>query len=235
MQSLVDLQRWLYGNAVEALKAMSIADASTILPLVFSALLFGMLHALLPGHGKAVLAAQYSGRGQYKGALVSSALVILTHVGSAIVLVLSGFAILQRTIGGAGRAILLERTSQAAIVVIGLWMLWRAVRPHGHDNGGGGPVLALAAGMTPCPLTTFVMTYAVVHDRIGSGLALSAAFAAGMIATVAVFPVTAVALRDRLLRWSGRTTRLAARSRTFLEMTAAVAVIGVGLFPLLVR
>lgn len=235
MQSLIDLQRWLYGSAVEALKAMSAADASTILPLVLSALVFGMVHALLPGHGKAVLAAKYAGKGRYRGAVASSALVIVTHVGSAIVLVLTGYAILQRTIVGAGRASALERISQVALVIVGLWLLWRALRPHSHGADGAGPAVALAAGMTPCPLTTFVMTYAVINERVMSGLILSGAFAAGMVATVSVFPLAAVLLRDRVVNWSGRSSVLAARASFFLEVMAAVAVIGLGLYPLFLR
>jgi nickel/cobalt transporter (NicO) family protein len=228
MQSLLDLQRQLYANAIEALKAMSTADASTMLPLILSALLFGMAHALLPGHGKAVLSARYAGQGRYEGALMSSVLVIMMHVGSAIVLVLTGLAILQRTIVGAGRAPMLERTSQVAIVAVGLWLLWRALRPHDHGDQRSGPVLALAAGMTPCPLTTFVMTYAALNDRIAAGLVLSAAFAAGMVVTVAAFPLAAVLLRERLLVWVARTASL----RLFLEVSSALAVIGIGLYAL---
>jgi nickel/cobalt exporter len=234
MHSLLDLQRWLYGNAVESLKALSAADVSTMVSLVLSALLFGMVHALLPGHGKAVLTARFAGDGRYGSALISSVLVIVAHVGSAIVLVLTGLAILQRTIAGAGRAPMLERASQVAIVIIGLWLLWRALRPHDHDDRRGGPLLALAAGLTPCPLTTFVMTYAALHDRVAAGLALSGAFAAGMVMTVAAFPLAAVALRTRMLHWSDRFGR-AKRLKLALDVFAALTVVSLGLYPLLAR
>ena len=55
----------------------------------------------------------------------------------------------------------------------------------------------LVTGMIPCPLTTFIMTYAIVHGAVGAGLVLSGTFAAGMIVTVAVFPLLAVVLRTR--------------------------------------
>jgi ABC-type nickel/cobalt efflux system permease component RcnA len=79
------------------------------------------------------------------------------------------------------------------------------------------------------------MTYAAINDRVLAGLALSAAFATGMVATVAVFPMTAVLLRHRTLGWSERTTVFAGRARFLLEMLAAAAVIGLGLYPLLLR
>jgi nickel/cobalt exporter len=77
---------------------------------------------------------RWLGDGRFLGALGSSTILILTHVGSAVVLVLSGFVILQRTIGDAGRAPALEHASQALIVLVGLWLLWRAFRPHSRDH-----------------------------------------------------------------------------------------------------
>src|SRR6185295_11378025 len=108
-------------------------------------------------------------------------------VGSAIVLVLSGFAILRRTIAGAGRAPALELASQALIVMIGIWLLWRALRPRAHDHDRSGPALAFVTGLVPCPLTTFIMTYAAANGLVAPGLILSATFAAGLIITVSAF------------------------------------------------
>lgn len=48
-------------------------------------------------------------------------------------------------------------------------------------------MLAVAAGLVPCHLTMFLMTYGMVF----AGIALSFAFADGMICTVACFPLLA--------------------------------------------
>jgi nickel/cobalt transporter (NicO) family protein len=217
MGTIFELQRWLYTGALEALNAMRTAGVAGLPALIGAAFGFGMLHALLPGHGKSVLASYYAGDGRFQGALGSSTIMILTHVGAAVVLVLSGFVILQRTIGGAGRAPALEHASQALIVLFGLWLLWRALRPHSHGHDRSGPALAFVTGLVPCPLTTFIMTYAVANGLFASGLILAGTFAAGMVVTVAAFPLLAV-----LLRWpapnpgaAGSVTslRLAPRSR----------------------
>lgn len=104
--------------------------------------------------------------------MLSSAILILTHVGSAIVIVLTGAAIIQRTLVGAGRAPILERSSQILIVLFGLWLLWRAFRPHHHDHGRSGSALALVGGLVTCPLTTFIMAYAVANGLVLAGLLL---------------------------------------------------------------
>src|SRR5258707_8469140 len=153
--------RSCYTEAIKALHTVGLAGLPASIGAAFG---FGMLHALLPGHGKAVLASYYAGDGRLLGALGSSALLILTHVGSAVVIVLSGFAILQRTIAGAGRAPALEQASQILIVLVGLWLLWRALRPHAHNHARSVSALAFVTGMVACPLTTFIMTYAVARD-----------------------------------------------------------------------
>jgi nickel/cobalt transporter (NicO) family protein len=83
--------------------------------------------------------------------------------------------------------------------------------------------------MIPCPLTTFIMTYAVVHGAVGAGLILSGAFAAGMIVTVAVFPLLAVALRTKTLpaalALSPQWRHCAVRT---LEVAAALAIMAIG-------
>ncbi|MFG1260998.1 hypothetical protein V5F79_27295 [Xanthobacter flavus] len=113
MGTILDLQRWLYGGALDALNALRTVGVGGLPVLIGAAFGFGMLHALLPGHGKAVLASHYAGDGRLLGALGASTVLIHTHVGSAVLLVLGGFVVLQRTIGGAGRAPVLEHQARS--------------------------------------------------------------------------------------------------------------------------
>lgn len=232
MGTAIDLQRWLYGGALDALNALRTIGFAGLPALLGAAFGFGMLHALLPGHGKSVLASYYAGEGKMLGAIGSSAVLIATHVGSAVILVLAGYVVLQRTIGGAGRARALEQASQTLIVLVGLWLLWQTLRPHAHQHGRSGPALAFVTGLVPCPLTTFIMTYAVAHGLLAAGLALSGTFALGMIVTVATFPLLAVLLRTRLLPLLTRTERIRDRTGRLLEAGAALAVILLGAWPL---
>ena len=233
MVSIFDLQHSLYAGTLAALNGWRTAGVVGLPPLFAAAFGFGMLHALLPGHGKSVLASYYAGDGRWRGALASSTILILTHVGSAIVLVLCGFIVLKRTLAGAGRAPALEEASRALIMVIGLWLLWRALRPRAHGHHRSGAVLAIVTGMVPCPLTTFIMTYAAAHGVILAGLTLSATFAAGMMVTVATFPLLAVVLRTRLLPVMARTEAWRRRVGGSLELFSALAVTALGLWPLL--
>jgi ABC-type nickel/cobalt efflux system permease component RcnA len=229
MEATFELQRWLYASAIGALNGLQTEGLTGLPPLIAAAFSFGMLHALLPGHGKSVLAAYYAGDGRWRGALASSVILIVTHVGSAVLFVLTGFAVLQRTIGGAGRAPVLEHASHVLILLSGLWLLLRALRPHAHGRERSGFALAFVTGMIPCPLTTFIMTYAVVHGAVGAGLILSGTFAVGMVVTVAAFPLLAVGLRTRALpaalTFSPQWRHGAVRT---LEIAAALAITAIG-------
>ena len=94
---MLELQRWLYGEASTQLKALSSGlETPTLLSAVCIAALFGLVHALMPGHGKTVLVAYFLGRSAtVPTGLATSAILVLTHVGSAILLVLTGFILIQ--------------------------------------------------------------------------------------------------------------------------------------------
>ena len=77
------------------------------------------------------------------------------------------------------------------------------------------------------------MNYAATHGAVRCGLLLSALFAAGMTATVALFPLTAVLARKRLLPLIARTEAIRNRVASAVEVCAAIAVIAVGALPLL--
>ena len=233
MEQLIALQRWLYAGSMDAFDAARAAGAAEIPALVATAFAFGLLHALLPGHGKALLSSYYAAEGRLLGAIGSSAILITTHVGTAMILVLGGFAVVRRGLVGPGSAPEFELASQIMIALVGPWLLWRAFRPHRPATARSGPVLGFVGGLVPCPLTTFIMSYAVIKGAVGVGLLLSATFAAGMIVTVACFPLVAVAARGRLLNALERTRGWRARVGKILEIAAALAVVLLGAWPLL--
>ena len=53
--------------------------------------------------------------------------------------------------------------------------------------------------MIPCPLTTFIMSYALARGMLGAGLAVTAAMTVGMIATIGGIALAAAFARNRFL------------------------------------
>jgi ABC-type nickel/cobalt efflux system permease component RcnA len=98
--------------------------------------LFGFVHAFMPGHGKVALVSYYLGHPtRLLGSIGTSAVLILTHIGSAVILVLAGFTVIRATLGGVGRAPAFEMVSASLVIAVGIWLLFGAIR-HKHVPQG---------------------------------------------------------------------------------------------------
>jgi nickel/cobalt transporter (NicO) family protein len=123
---MLELQRWLYGEAGTQLKALaSGTELSTLLGVIWIAAFFGLVHAVMPGHGKTVLVSYFLGRpANVIAGLTASVTLVLTHVGSAIdrfFHLLSLTASARERIGQA-----LELVSSIAILALGCGFSWAA-------------------------------------------------------------------------------------------------------------
>jgi ABC-type nickel/cobalt efflux system permease component RcnA len=228
MNWLIELQHWLYGSMATGLRS---AEQSSALPaLLASAVMFGALHALMPGHGKSVLVSYHLGRaGRLSDGLLTGIILALTHIGSAVIFIMAGVAVISRSIAAAGRAPAFETASAVLIIGIGGFLLWRSVQPHKHINVGDGKVLAFVTGLVPCPLTTFILTYAIAQHELAAGLAAVGAMAVGVIATLVGFAVAAVYARSRFMEVFARSEALRLRIGRAVETAGACAVIVLGL------
>jgi ABC-type nickel/cobalt efflux system permease component RcnA len=198
MSWLIELQRWLYGGMAEGLKS---ADHFSALPaLLASAVAFGALHALMPGHGKSVLVSYHLGRpGRPWDGMLTGVILALTHIGSAVLFIIAGIAVISRSLAARGRAPAFETTSALLIIGVGIFLLWRSLRPHEHVYAGDGRMLAFVTGLVPCPLTTFILTYAIAEQQLTAGFAAVGAMAIGVIATLVGFAVAAVHARGEFM------------------------------------
>ncbi len=145
-------------------------------------------------------------KGTLSQGLANGAIVSLTHVELALVLVLAGFAVLSRAFPYGGRTRQFETPSGVLIALIGLFLLWRSLRSdHSAQTEGSNKTPALVTGLIPCPLTTFIMSYALARGLLAAGLAVTAAMVVGMVATIADIVVAAVFTRERFMGLLART------------------------------
>ncbi|MEF2552261.1 ABC transporter permease [Aurantimonas sp. A2-1-M11] len=161
-------------------------------------ILFGAIHAITPGHSKTVLSAYLAGSpiGWRRSLGVTLALAF-THVLTAVAIAWLSLPLVKFAFGrDAGQAPLLMNVSRGILVAVGLWMLWRAARgPRGHVHGGAW--VGMAAGLIPCPLTLFAMTFAVTRGVPEAGIAFAFAMMIGVAFTLSVVALATVFLRER--------------------------------------
>jgi nickel/cobalt transporter (NicO) family protein len=228
VQQVLDLHRAMHQELSTALRAMSNGDGA-ISSLVWVAFALGMVHALTPGHGKAILFTYFLGRKVQPWAGVAAAAQVASmHVGAAIILVLA-FGGASHVLGRpAGAALVLQAVSAVAVVAAGCWYLWRAARPAKTAMKTHHAGIAFAAGLLPCPLTMMVLSIAFVHASVGVGLLLVGIMALGIMTTIAATGTTAIAIQRGVA--GGLEVRLRSYALVLrgLEVASAIIILGIG-------
>jgi nickel/cobalt transporter (NicO) family protein len=231
MDLLVDLQRWIYASIGSELtgfaKSRDWLTLASVLPL---GIVFGAIHAFTPGHGKSVLVTYLVGSrlAVLRGMAVALTLAF-THVASAVIIALAAAPLVTRTLGNVGRAPLLEDISRGLLALIGAWLLWRALRGRHAHAPREGDMVGIVAGLVPCPLTLFVMFYALSRGVPEAGLTFALAMMLGVAATLVAFAVLAILARNGLMLFLQRHgARLDLLTR-LLDGAAGLLLIAIGL------
>ena len=252
-------QSWQTRVSLMFTKTMSsIRDRESSGPLwtgLLVAFLYGLVHTLGPGHGKAVVISYFVGEGGNLGRGVAMGTKIAVfHVLSAIIVVwVMDFAVRQTTGAAPSNYRAVKLVSYAFIALIGGWMLWKAVRAgsrvhshadHGHHHScaaceaaekpskGMSGWLALAVGSVPCTGALLVLLFGMANDLLGPAILLVVAISAGMAVAMSGIGILAILGRhaiDRKLDGEGG-ARFALRAR--IVGAALVLAIGLGLFSL---
>lgn len=184
--------------------------------------LYGVFHALGPGHGKSVIIGYFLGREAHPWRGVAMAgWISLSHVVGAIVIVTVVHFILSQSVASPVDEVNgLRVFSYAAILLIGLGMLWSALRGgghahehHNHAHGahcahvpGARPgarkeqgLLGFAAGFIPCSGAILILVFALTNGIILSGIAMTLAIAVGMAITLSVMGVASILVRRQIV------------------------------------
>jgi ABC-type nickel/cobalt efflux system permease component RcnA len=223
----------LYGSASAALGRLTqdLAAAPIAIALAFA---LGMVHALMPGHGKMVVFSYFLGNGARLAVGIGMAFKIaLLHVATALLLILVIGASVVRfgRLQGVGRA--LEIASFVAVAAIGGWLLWRALaRRFGagaNDHRHHGGLLGYAVGLLPCPLTIILMNYALVNETVMGGVLLVAVMALGIGTTMSLTGLAAILARRAVMTGADAMPAWFDRAGNVLEIAGAVLILAIGL------
>jgi len=210
------------------------AGRGVLVFLLLAAFGWGALHALSPGHGKAMVAAYLVGtRGTPRDAVALGAIVTVTHtIGvfalGLVTLALSAYVLPEQLYPW------LNLASGLLVVLVGVAVLRSRVRArhhhdhhhhhhhhHDHDDAPsrrGLLAMGASAGLIPCPSALVVLLAAIAQAQIALGLALIVAFSLGLATTLTVLGLAVV--------WAGRFAgriRLGPRTRVVAETLPAVS------------
>lgn len=208
--------------------------SAALLAFLPMGLLLGAVHALMPGHSKLLMATYVVGsKGGMRSALLTALVLAATHITVSVLIVLLSLPLIDYMFGGSGpgSSPVLEHLSRGAIGLIGLWMIWRGLRStshnHAHREGAG---FGFAAGLIPCPLTLFVMTYATARAVPAAGLLFAVLMLGGVALTLSGVALLAVSFRKAFEKVFLRNERLFSAASRGLELTAGLCMVAVAAF-----
>ena len=223
------------------------AGRGVLVLLLLVAFGWGALHALSPGHGKAMVAAYLIGtRGTARHAVWLGVTVTITHTIGVFALGLVTLALSQYILPE-DLYPWLTLVSGLMVVAIGAAVLRARFRSHrhghghhhGHDHshshGESHPhvetavtrrsliAMGAAAGLIPCPSALVVLLGALAQHEVALGLLLIVAFSVGLAGTLTALGLLVVYARGILPR-----RRMTGRLATALPAASALAIVLVG-------
>jgi nickel/cobalt transporter (NicO) family protein len=204
------------------------AGEGVLLVLLLAAFGWGLLHALSPGHGKAMVAAYLVGtRGRPRHAVILGATVTVTHTIGVFALGLVTLALSQYVLPE-DLYPWLNLASGLLVIVIGAAVLRSRIgharkHHHHHEVTRRGLIgMGAAAGLIPCPSALVVLLAAVSQQEIALGMLLIVAFSLGLAGTLTALGLAVVYARRLVPRM--KLPRLAAA----LPAASALVIVGVG-------
>ena len=264
-ESMINFQRKANAQIATHMNAIEQGtDLGAFFLALLISLTYGMIHAFGPGHGKFIIISYFMGREvRVTRGIVMALQLAIVHVIAAVIVVWLADIVLKAGFGiGLAEVPGVRAGSFLIIVGIGIYMLYQAIcgslasaggnagghghgHGHGHSHGYGhshghggnteGGILALAAGMVPCPGAVLIMLYAVANDMIYPGFLLVAAMSAGIGLAICSLGVGSILARQTAIRVVERSggARGVNAVRQIMNYGGAIFVTLIGLFSFL--
>jgi len=192
---------------------MKSGDWGAIWKFLAICLIYGMLHALGPGHGKSIVVGYFiARRGRWRQGVALGAGITVVHTLSAVLLLLILYAIFKTTVFPAfetGR-MGVEKASYILIMITGLLLVVLAIRDllkrkkieSGHSEimpptAKWREIIGVAAitGIVPCPAVALIVLFCLLNSMVALSLLGALVICIGMTITNVAFGIAAVAFR----------------------------------------
>jgi nickel/cobalt exporter len=229
--------------------------------LITASFIYGIFHAAGPGHGKAVISSYlFANEEAVKRGILLSGAFALAQAISAVVIVTILAGLLNATSATMDNTTLaLERLSNAMVMAVGAWLLWRKGRAlwglianryglpgasvHVHDDNCGHLALPtdtpvarrnniraiLLAGLRPCTGALVVLVLTWKLGIYGVGIASTFVMGLGTACTIALIATVAVMAKGLAVRMAAPESFGAAVAVRSLEVSLALMVFALGL------
>lgn len=254
-ENFADQQKKLRENIAAKITAMKNGESGIIWTFLLICFLYGMLHALGPGHGKSIVVGYFLARkGKWKHGVALGAGITFTHTLSAVILLFVLYGILKAAVfpsfelGRQG----IEKVSYGLVCFTGLLLIGIAIhdlvkllrnRRTGENktdeiavskNTSWKELIGVAAvtGVVPCPAVALIVLFCLLNSMVALALASAGAVCVGMTITNMLFGIAAIALKKGIDKGAAKTGWLAAYIHIVASFAGGLVVFLAGLFML---
>ncbi len=194
--SIIELQKELHSKI--SLQMRALKENFSLLHLtifLLAAFAYGIIHSLGPGHAKLLIGSKLlSSQHKRSDALKAGSVFAFTHTGVALVLFLVVTLLLK--LSSSDSSLVADRlltVSGVMIIVTAIYLIWEVISDWKHrhqsedeknENSRSLYLLALFAGLSPCPGALLILIFSNLIGISGYGVLAVVAVSLGMAITV---------------------------------------------------
>ena len=209
---LVDTQKILREKIAHQVDNLHNGHFETIGLFLLICFIYGLLHALGPGHGKTIVAGYFlARRGRFREGFVLGASITLIHTFSAVILLFVLYGLARATVFPTFELsrVGIEKASYLLIIITGILLIAISIKGFLSAPKKEGTVnlnaswkellwVAFVTGIVPCPAVALIVFFCLLNGLPGMALAGALVIGIGMAVTNIAFGFAAILLRRGL-------------------------------------
>jgi len=205
---------------------------STSLLILGIAFIYGLVHAIGPGHGKALVALYFtSNKSDYKKAFKMGYMISIIHAISALIFTFGIFYILKTMFRKNFNEFsdIAMQISAIMIILVGIYLIYEAYKSRKEKekklkkSNKSEIAVAFSAGVVPCPGVMTIVLFCIVLGQTTLGILSAIAMSIGMGLTISLAGIFSIAMNKK----AGDTLN---KKAYILEMLGGFLVLTLGIF-----
>ena len=182
------------------------SSLSTSLLVLGIAFTYGLIHAVGPGHGKALVALYFtSNKSDYKKAFKMGYMISVIHAISALIFTFGIFFILKTMFRQNFNELsdIAMQISAVMIILVGVYLIYEAYSGRKHKekrekrSSKSEIAVAFSAGVVPCPGVMTIVLFCIALGQYTLGILAAVAMSIGMGLTISLAGIFSIALNKK--------------------------------------
>jgi len=198
-----ELNRYISSTIRDINDESSLSASLLVLGIAF---IYGLVHAIGPGHGKALVALYFtSNKSNYKKAFKMGYMISVIHAISALIFTFGIFFILKTMFRRNFDEFSNIAMSISAVMIIsvGLYLIYEAYKSKNEKekelkiSNKSENAVAFSAGVVPCPGVMTIVLFCVVLGKYTLGILAAISMSIGMGLTISIAGIFSIALNKK--------------------------------------